>query len=577
MFDRFHLTDDERIDFTNHIPPTITQEVVDYTKEIVFAGSRYLFVRRVGKVQYGYCTHCEREYPTGATLKHNSRVICFECGKEVTVKAAGISRKRLVDERYFVWYDKSRVDPKTVVALGIYAVRDYRDNYYRVQTQFETITMYIFEPGRPRMIKRWAYYRDKGEIYAGGWEKTRTVHSVWNHGHIANIPSVYSRNRIPQIVEGTSFQYSCWEQYDYEDMTRFFGLFAKYPCIEYLTKLGMKDLVNSKLMETDSTLGAINWNGKTLLKVLKLTKQEFSEIRKRSQNITFFLLHILQTSRKFKWGLSMDEVQEINYLDSPYYLKELLALTRYAPMKKILAYLAKQRAKNQKQYRELSGALTAWRDYIRDCIKLETLPDQRENQFPECDHPECPFHECMPGTTCRIHNVAKEGLDMLLDYGPDIDYCERPALYLRTSAVLFPKNLYRAHQNTIKQIKIKADEELKRQIAERNAQLKHYQFKFKGLFIRAAASAEELIAEGKALNHCVGGYASGHASGRTTILFIRKTSAPAKPFFTVEVRNDAVIQVRGNHNCNPDEEVKEFIEEFKARKLTKKPKVKKSA
>ena len=80
--------------------------------------------------------------------------------------------------------------------------------------------------------------------------------------------------------------------------------------------------------------------------------------------------------------------------------------------------------------------------------------------------------------------------------------------------------------------------------------------------IRPAASHSELIAEGKALHHCVGGYAKSHADGSTSIFFIRKISAEDTPFYTLEYKNGKVQQNRGNGNCSRTQEVSDFEEEW---------------
>ena len=95
-----------------------------------------------------------------------------------------------------------------------------------------------------------------------------------------------------------------------------------------------------------------------------------------------------------------------------------------------------------------------------------------------------------------------------------------------------------------------------------------------------ASSQNELIEEGKALAHCVGGYAERCSKGETDIIFIRKNDEPNKPFVTMEVRENEVVQVRAFKNRKPTEEVLEFVEEFKKQvlnKLSKKKKRKKVA
>jgi predicted RNA-binding Zn-ribbon protein involved in translation (DUF1610 family) len=499
-------------DILAHFPSQVSQAMADYATEVAFKWSRYIFTRREGKRQYGYCTHCQKEYRTEG-LKHLEVRDCPECGSTCIVRASGKGRSRLIDEVYFVWYEKSVINPEAIVAGGIYAVRDYRDNYYTVETQFTPITMYLFEPGNSRMLKRYAYHSyEKGLCVCGNWEKAKSVHSKFNHDHIANIKTFYSRESIEAAVKDTPFRYSTWELYDLEDMTKFFGTYAKYPCIEYLTKLGMRGLVVDKL-EGRCTYSAINWRGKDLLKVLRLTKQELNQIKQQKIYVTFFFLKVLQLSKKRDWNLSLSEALEVANFDESYYFAELLKLLVHGPIKKIIGYLNKQYAKDRKHYYSKNTVLTTWRDYIEDCKKLE--------------------------------------------------------MDLTSESVLFPKSVYNAHQNTIKQVKIKANEHLNEKIGLRAKALRKYRFEYCGLVIRPATSSNELIEEGSALDHCVGTYAEKYAKGENIILLIRKTTEPNKSFFTVEVIKDRVVQVRGKKNCVPDKAVAEFMEAFTDCKLNR--------
>ena len=55
--------------------------------------------------------------------------------------------------------------------------------------------------------------------------------------------------------------------------------------------------------------------------------------------------------------------------------------------------------------------------------------------------------------------------------------------------------------------------------------------------------------EGVYLHHCVGGYISRVAEGRTNILFLRRNKEIDIPFFTIEVNNyNEVIQIHGLYN-----------------------------
>ena len=138
--------------------------------------------------------------------------------------------------------------------------------------------------------------------------------------------------------------------------------------------------------------------------------------------------------------------------------------------------------------------------------------------------------------------------------------------------ILFPRDLYIAHQNTIKQVKIQKNEKYDVQISNRAKSLKKYIFQCDGLMIRPAISSKELIEEGASLSHCVGTYADMYAKGETDIFLIRKVSEPDKPYYTVEVKKDILIQVRGKNNRSASEDVAEFIKVFTDEKLNKKTK-----
>lgn len=72
--------------------------------------------------------------------------------------------------------------------------------------------------------------------------------------------------------------------------------------------------------------------------------------------------------------------------------------------------------------------------------------------------------------------------------------------------------------------------------------------------------ANDLVAEGRALHHCVGSYIDRVAEGRCLIVFVRRVEEPKKPYVTVEVRDGKIAQIHGDHNSDPTEEVKKFVD-----------------
>lgn len=503
-----HSSGNQPVDneYLQHFSDKISEEIEKYAIEEVLWFSRYIFTRREKKQQYGYCTHCKKEFKTDG-FKHNDKVVCPKCISTCIVKASGLGRKTLIDDAYITYYEKSVINPQIIVARGIYIQRDYTGDYYKVENKYTVKALYIFEIGKSIMLECQYYRQD----YFYRRDNVISLFNSWEHSNVKKVG--YSIESIKQAVMGTQFQYSTWEKYHRDDMVRFFDLYSRYPGIEHLTKLGFRKIVEAKLYEYH-TYNSIHWRGKNIFKMLRLNKKELRDIRASKVSIDPLVLRLYQISQKDKSYLSLEEIKNISESYGLYF-KDLQSVLKYTTLKKVDAYIKKQRKNQSMHFYTLSSVLTSWKDYIADCIRL------------------------------------------------NID--------LMKNNVLFPKNLYEAHQNTIKQVKLKADEELNKKIIQRaKISNEKYYFKYQNMIMRAAESTEELINEGKILSHCVGTYADRYASGETTILLIRKKDDLENPFYTVEVKNDWVIQVRGKKNCEATDEVKNFMELFKAEKLSKK-------
>lgn len=138
--------------------------------------------------------------------------------------------------------------------------------------------------------------------------------------------------------------------------------------------------------------------------------------------------------------------------------------------------------------------------------------------------------------------------------------------------ILYPKNLKERHdQLTEEQNERKAelekesddkkDRKLKRTIKRKG--WTRYETEIEQLLIRLPKCAHEIRKEGNAQHHCVATYMDRMVAGETCILFIRKKEEPDKSYYTVEVKDDEVIQVRGKYNVAPSEDVEEFMKIFK--------------
>ena len=115
--------------------------------------------------------------------------------------------------------------------------------------------------------------------------------------------------------------------------------------------------------------------------------------------------------------------------------------------------------------------------------------------------------------------------------------------------VLWPEDLTAAHNAATAELARKQAAALRRGVAaDARTRKAKYEFELDGLRIVFPMTAAAIKREGKALDHCVGGYAERHMKGVTTILFLRRAEAPATPYITLEMNGNTIRQIHGYHN-----------------------------
>lgn len=153
---------------------------------------------------------------------------------------------------------------------------------------------------------------------------------------------------------------------------------------------------------------------------------------------------------------------------------------------------------------------------------------------------------------------------------------------MENEVFLFPKSLKEKHQEMVDEKNKRADElyiaKMKSKFGEIEKRFKKldkkYHYEKDGLEIRPAKDAEEIVLEGRKQHHCVGReiYLERHNQGKSFILLLRKTEKPNVPYYTIEIREDRILQWYGKFDKKPDEEkIEKWLEEY-VRHLKKKEK-----
>ena len=157
-------------------------------------------------------------------------------------------------------------------------------------------------------------------------------------------------------------------------------------------------------------------------------------------------------------------------------------------------------------------------------------------------------------------------VSLCADYWADM---EKAGLDTESRAVVFPANVRTAHARAVQVIEYTKNEKLRKAFEKQAAKLAPLQWEYNGLVIIPAQNEGELVAEGKILGHCVGGYGKAHCDG-LSIFFIRHAAAPDLPFFTLQLdtKTGEVLQNRGEKNKDRTQEVRDFEKQWLATVVT---------
>lgn len=498
-----------------HVNLNVTKEIEEYTKREVLATGEFLVIRNDKKYGYiGYCTRCEKEFKVNDS-NHNEYTHCPMCQARLTTKNSRYKRKSLINKALIYTFEKSLIDNDTLICKAYTTIRSDYTDYKNIKTKYYLEAVYVFNELESTM-----YYKG----YNGELNKRSSIFDVNNilSGGFNWRREVYlDIKSFDKASKGTKFQYCMLNEVLKETsrnqidiLLKYLQVYIKNPLIESLVKIGFVKLIVGKL-EGDSLYYTCNWRGKNIYKILKINRSELKEITKAKKQLNAAELKIFQIAKKHKSKMCLEEVSDIA-CKFGYRIFTLEKILQYVNIDKLMRYFKKQFSIKNGVYGNYGAVLITYSDYISDIKKLN--------------------------------------------------------LDLTNKRILFPKNLMQEHLRTEAEIKYKSDKLLSKKIMVRRESLNKYKFVADGFILRPVRSYKEIINEGKALGHCVASYAKKHAEGETGIFVLRKIEETNKPFYTVEIKNKQIIQVRGKANKPMSLEVEKFIEKFKIEKLKVKKK-----
>lgn len=483
------------------------------------------------------------------TIVDKDTVTCPCCGTPLVCKPTGRVRERLKESLYIAVLIKRRnaiyINVHSMYCCygntGYFSVEGhtiYTD--YKYKLDFKNHKTFCAE------ASYWSPY-DKptyitlnriAEPYAGGCQGVRTA--IYNIEEVDGTPLAYCK---PNTVCGL------------DRKIKFLGMLNEFPNLERMVKLGMSSDVKQIVDYSEPFKRTIDFDGKTPWAMLRLSKEEYDmlgggtiyrvkEYHKAKKKHPKCSAKDIVTIMEFERSEPYSETKKFSYE---------VALN-FLSVHKFVKYLDSQ-AKPYNPYHPCSGKQSAglvyrtYADYISDCVKLKMPLDDKQIALPKN------LNEAHKRTTDAINAILAE---------------EREKEQAR---------LRKERCNEAKKIDGDGTTYHKRY----KKLCKEYKFEDEEYFIKVPTGAMEIIDEGICMGHCVGGYAKRHIEGKTTILFMRKKSAPDEPLYTIEVSDSpfSVIQIRA-HGNGPVTEGQafwaEFVKEMQSKYIKKleKPKTKKS-
>lgn len=501
------LADKGFLRFLRHFPAGVGDEVKHYFAYVATGRDNYFLVPDREDKQKAICSRCGRNIILPSDLRHKSRAVCPKCAAQGEV-VHGWRRPCTAVKYYFTYYERALYDKEAIIGRSFAVYRRLHADTGSIEDDIEPREYYLL---RRAGVEHWSHESDC--FARDWWDKRRTLYGkdsvMRDFGYVVKS----GQERLALLLADSWLKYSQLDAYirltnGGGDALKYIELYHKHPQLEYLMKMGLWNIINEGLSKR-SFNKLFDWRGQTPRQLLgvQVDKNDMLALSALATDIDTLRLSLyLKKNTRLSLAELARKRKELERL-SNYDTCECFECLKKAGIstESALNYIKKQ---NQETSRGLYYVLIDWMDYVRDCEKLE--------------------------------------LDMT------------------DTAVTKPRDLQRAHQNVIEQLKIKADELLNKQIAKLLKTRKRYNFSDGGLIAKVAASAEELIAEGDALHHCVGTYADKHAKGKCTIVLIRKQSEPDKPYYTMELSTKGkIIQVRGDHNCGMTQDVEAFVEAYK--------------
>jgi hypothetical protein len=507
-------SEEERAELLRHFPYYLTEAEEEvarrYFNQLVF-----FWATEEKNTRRCVCTGCMQGFfahketsPEFFKKHHNDRCECPNCGQAATLLAAGKYTNFNSLDSHIRGVQLSAYEGGLMVQAG-WIERSFDDEDLGGTIDFVPWRRYYFAPG---VRARW----DK---YASHWFGQAWTSDEWrwqDSVREAFQAQPYEREASYALlgyenIGKTSLrwcQYAEWFQdnygayvggIEYEENPPFAAYFVTYiaeytrrPQMEFLAKLGHMDILRDLVIEKKPQGDQLNWRADNPPGFFRLSKADYNTFKLREMQ-----LPILRQYRQLhRRGLAR-------------------SLEEFGQAKTSIGNV-------------LFGILC-------DCAVAAGVSLERAENYIDSFRAGC-SRGLVPRET--IAGIWRDYLTAAKELRYD----------LKRDDVRMPRDLNERHDRATSSVKVKKDKKAMKAYLHRYGELvKQFEFTDAGLSVVVPTCMEDIVEEGKVLQHCVGGYAERHVRGDTCILFLRYEKFRSAPMATIELtveENCSKLEIR---------------------------------
>lgn len=459
------------------------------------------------KNRVGYCSHCGKTVPIKEP-RYNKEGVCPRCKAAIIYKAIGKCGTVVTDYRRVHLMQRC----KDGIMLREFVVRRTHKQYEHENPQIyshEVRRVICNKNGDPQR----AYYFGLYKLVEHRWIAA-AIAEIGHYFYNSYEGRLYGKT-MPTLIKNELKETGILEYYRYKgsiEPERYLVALNRYPYLEKFVKVGLIKLFDEQVRCNWTHYKDIHIDASqtSLLKLLHITSEQLKRLQDCAGG--YELLRWLQYVTISGQNISDETLNWM--LEHNYTPKEFSFISDRMSMDQIRSYILKKMRQEKMYFHEV---ITTWSDYLTMAKRLK-MDINNEAVY-------------------KVHRLRQKHNELAA-------ICNKEELSLRAGEI---RELYPCVESVMAEVKTK------------------YEFADNTYTVLAPTKVEDVLIEGKRLNHCVSNdkYWERIATSESYILFLRKSNEPDVAYYTLEVEPGGTIRQKRTFGDVQNEDIEQATEFLK--------------